>query len=137
MPRSGLDAKFSVQFLTVKALTSGRISLSDFDDARFMTPILQDLLPRVTSVGHQEADAYLGEVRVVLKDGRELSDKASTNFGRGPLNPMSDAELGEKFADCAEARLGAATPEIFAAFLALEAEKPLAPLMARLAVQEV
>lgn len=136
MPRSGLDAKFSVQFLVAKALTCGRISLSDFDDASFLTPVQQDLLPRVTSVGHQEADAYLGEVRVVLKDGRELRDQASTNFGRGPLNPMSDAELGEKFADCAGARLGTATPEVFAAFLALGAETPLAPLMAQVSGQE-
>lgn len=135
-PRSGLDAKFSVQFLVAKALTCGRISLGDFGDDSFLTPVQASLLPRVTAVGHQEADAYLGEVQVLLQDGRVLHDQASTNFGRGPRNPMSDAELGAKFADCAGGRLGGRAPEIFAAFLALGPDTPLAPLMAQVAGQE-
>ncbi|WP_151719749.1 MmgE/PrpD family protein [Gemmobacter serpentinus] len=131
-PRSGLDAKFSVQFLTAKALTTGQIRLADFDDARFMTVDLAALLPHVTASGHHEANAYLGEVRVVMKDGREFSASASTNFGRGPLNPMSDAELGAKFTDCAGAQLGAAAAGVYADFLALQADSPLGPLLARL-----
>lgn len=131
-PRSGLDAKFSVQFLTAKALTTGRIRLSDFDDASFLTPEIAGLLPRVHSVGHQQADAYLGEVRVEMKDGRVFTDHASTNFGRGPMNPMSDAELGDKFTDCAADRLGDGAADVYAAFLALGPDTPLAPLMARL-----
>lgn len=131
-PRSGLDAKFSVQFLAAKALTTGRIRLADFDDATFLTPDLAALLPRVTATGHQEADAYLGEVRVVLKDGRSFSDSASTNFGRGPKNPMSDAELGDKFVDCAGVQLGADVAEVYAGFLALAPDSPLGPLLARL-----
>lgn len=106
-PRTGLDAKFSVQFLTAKALTTGRIRLADFDDATFLTPELAGLLPRVTSTGHNESDAYLGRVRVVMKDGQEFQDSASTRFGRGPTNPMSDAELRDKFTDCATPMLGA------------------------------
>lgn len=116
-PRSGLDAKFSVQFLTAKALTTGRIRLADFDDASFLTPDLAGLLPRVASTAHQDADAYLGRVRVVMKDGRVLEDTASTRFGRGPTNPMSDAELRDKFTDCAMPMLGEA--EAGAAFDAI------------------
>ena len=106
-PRTGLDAKFSVQFLTAKALTAGRIRLADFDDATFLTPELAGLLPRITSTGHQGDDAYLGRVRVVMKDGREFQDSASTRFGRGPANPMSDAELRDKFLDYTTPLLGA------------------------------
>lgn len=136
MPRSGLDAKFSVQFLVAKALTAGHIRLADFEDESFLTPAIETLLPRVTAVSHDAPDAYLGEVRVVLKDGRDLRDHASTNFGRGPLNPMSDAELKDKFVDCAVAQLGHAASEIFGAFLALKTDTPLAPLMAKLSGQE-
>ncbi|MFD1883274.1 MmgE/PrpD family protein [Paracoccus pacificus] len=107
-PRTGLDAKFSVQFLTAKALTTGRIRLADFDDASFLTPELADLLPRVAASGHQERDAYLGRVRVVMKDGRVFEGSASTRFGRGPTNPMSDTELRDKFTDCATPLLGEA-----------------------------
>ena len=133
-PRSGLDAKFSVQFLTAKALTSGSIRLADFDDASFLTPTVASLLPRVTSSGHKQADAYLGTVRVVMKDGRVFEDRASTNFGRGPANPMDDAELSEKFVDCATGRLGAdEAGEVFKSFMALDAASPLGPLLARVA----
>ncbi|MBP1845624.1 2-methylcitrate dehydratase PrpD [Rhizobium petrolearium] len=132
-PRSGLDAKFSVQFLTAKALTAGRIRLADFDDAGFLTPDLADLLPRVSSTGHQGTDAYLGHVRVVMKDGRVLEDSASTNFGRGPANPMSDAELGEKFLDCATTRLGLKEAgDVYRGFLELSADSQLGPLLAQL-----
>ncbi|MEA5162666.1 MmgE/PrpD family protein [Cereibacter johrii] len=135
-PRSGLDAKFSVQFLTARALTAGRIRLADFDDARFLTPEIAALLPRVSATGHREADAYRGHVRVTMTDGRIFEASASTNFGRGPLNPMSDAELTEKFTDCAAARLGSGAAGICAAFLALAPETPLAPLLAQLTGQE-
>lgn len=133
MPRSGLDAKFSVQFLTAKALTTGRIRLADFDDTTFLTPEIAGLLPRLSSEGHQQADAYLGEVRVTMKDGRVFTDQASTNFGRGPLNPMSDAELGDKFTDCAAGLLKDDAAAVYGAFLALGPDTPLAPLMARVA----
>lgn len=132
-PRSGLDAKFSVQFLTAKALTSGRIRLADFNETSFMTKEVATVLPRVVSTGHQGADAYLGEVRVVMKDGRVFEDSASTNFGRGPANPMSDAELGEKFVDCAATELGETqASEIYRQFLDIPADKPIGGLLATL-----
>lgn len=99
-PRSGLDAKFSVQFLTAKALMTGCVKLSDFDDNAFLTPDVAALLPLTTSRAHEGSNGYLGEVKVTLKDGRVLEAQASTEFGRGPLNPMSDDELEAKFIDC-------------------------------------
>nr|WP_246716359.1 MmgE/PrpD family protein [Martelella sp. NC18] len=105
-PKSGLDAKFSVQFLTAKALTAGRLQLGDFADDSFMTDDVAALLPLVTSTAHQEDNAYHGEVVVTMTGGAVLTAEASTWFGRGPSNPMSDDELREKFVDCAGALLG-------------------------------
>lgn len=99
-PRSGLDAKFSVQFLTAKALMTGCVRLSDFEDDAFLTPDVATLLPITASRAHEEANHYLGQVKVTLKDGRVYEAEASTEFGRGPLNPMSDDELEAKFVDC-------------------------------------
>ncbi|OJY34962.1 MmgE/PrpD family protein [Gemmobacter sp. LW-1] len=136
-PRSGLDAKFSVQFLTARALTCGQIRLADFDDATFLTADLARLLPRVEATGHQAPDAYLGRLQVVMKDGRIFEDSASTRFGRGPSNPMSDAELRAKFTDCAapslgEVRAGAA----FDAILSLADDDRLDAVMALVAGEE-
>jgi 2-methylcitrate dehydratase PrpD len=122
-PRTGLDAKFSVQFLTAKALIDGRIRLNDFEDGAFLTPALAGLLPKVRSAAHEDANAYLGRVKVTLSDGRVVQSEAETRFGRGPGNPMSDAQLFEKFRDCTKAALpGDQAEKTFAAFMALRLE---------------
>ncbi|RGP35389.1 MmgE/PrpD family protein [Pseudotabrizicola alkalilacus] len=120
-PRTGLDAKFSVQFLTAKALVDGHIRLNDFDDDTFLTPVLSRLLPKVSSAAHDDANAYLGRVKLTLRDGPILQAEAETRFGRGPGNPMSDAELFGKFSDCtAQALPGERARKTFAAFMALQ-----------------
>ncbi|CAH1690531.1 MmgE/PrpD family protein [Hyphomicrobiales bacterium] len=135
-PQSGLDAKFSVQFLSAKALTEGRIRLGDFDDATFLTAPVAELLPRVRSSAHQDADAYLGKVRVILRDGRALEGSASTRFGRGPTNPMSDAELKDKFTDCALPVLGPVTSaDLFDHILGLAADADMRPVLAACAAK--
>lgn len=129
-PVTALDAKFSVQFLTAKALVDGQLRIADFADGAFMTPAVADLLKVTTSAGHTDADQYLGRVRVTLKDGRVFEDTASTNFGRGPLNPMSDAELFEKFSDCVSRRMDRAVArEAFETVLAMDTQDNLAAMM--------
>ncbi len=134
VPRTGLDAKFSVQFLTARALTGGMIRLSDFDDAGLMTREIETLLPLVVSEAHREADEYFGRVRVTLKDGRVLEGTASTQLGRGPGNPMSDAELQAKFVDCARARHDEATANsLFAEIMKIDQVKDVSGIMHRIA----
>lgn len=129
-PNSGLDAKFSVQFLTIKALIAGKIRLSDFDDATFLSPEVERLLPQITSSGHSLPDAYYGEVRVTMKNGQLLQASASTNFGRGNKNPMSDDELKEKFLDCAVPQLETvAATELFDRILHLEKDDIFDPIL--------
>ncbi|ETA50600.2 2-methylcitrate dehydratase [Rhodobacteraceae bacterium PD-2] len=133
-PKSGLDAKFSVQFLTAKALTSGRIRLGDFADDAFLTPDVAKILPHVRSDAHREDDAYRGEVSVTMKNGSVRSAAASTKFGRGPTNPMSDETLREKFVDCASDVLGRSGADAaFTACLGLKPRDRLTDLMHRVA----
>lgn len=136
LPKSGLDAKFSVQFLTAKALVSGQIRLADFEDDKFLTPQLSELLAKTQATGHQQADAYCGTVHITMTDGRVFEGVASTEFGRGPTNPMSDAELEMKFIDCAQTLLSAeAASAIFRDILALAPGDRIGPVIACCAVQ--
>ena len=48
---------------------------------------------------------------VTTTDGRRLSRRIDHLVGRGPANPMSAAELQEKFCDCANRVLPAARSE--------------------------
>ena len=130
-PETGLAAKFSVQFLTAKALTAGIIRLADFDDAFGRDGAIAALSTRVASHAHAEADEYLGRVKVTLRDGRVFEDSASTAFGRGPLNPMSDTELAAKFVDCAAAEMSAERASaLFNAILALDGAPDVNAIMA-------
>ncbi|MBP2557281.1 2-methylcitrate dehydratase PrpD [Neorhizobium galegae] len=136
IPKSGLDAKFSTQFLTAKALVSGQIRLADFEDGKFLTPQISALLAKTQATGHQQADAYRGTVRVTLTDGRVLESVASTQFGRGPTNPMSDDELKRKFMDCTGALVSAEMASgIFREIMALAPTDRIGPVIARCAVQ--
>lgn len=120
-PKTGLEAKFSVQFLTAKALTAGIIRLGDFDDRTFLDADTASLLAVTQSSAHDEPDEYIGRVKITLRDGRTVEASASTEFGRGPLNPMSDDELEAKFVDCAGASLdGTRARTLFRAILALD-----------------
>ncbi|WP_116132753.1 MmgE/PrpD family protein [Tropicimonas sp. IMCC34043] len=129
-PATALDAKFSVQFLTAKALTDGQLRIADFREGAFMTPAVAELLKVTTSTHHTGDDQYLGRVRVTMKDGRVFEEVASTNFGRGPLNPMTDAELFEKFSDCVSGHMDpAAAQEAFDAVLSMDVHDDVAGMM--------
>ncbi|WP_038362670.1 MmgE/PrpD family protein [Bosea sp. UNC402CLCol] len=120
-PKTGLEAKFSVQFLTAKALTAGIVRLGDFDDSTFLDADTASLAALTRSIAHDEPNEYLGRVKVTLGDGRVVEASASTELGRGPLNPMSDDELEAKFVDCAGASLGEERARsLFRAILALD-----------------
>lgn len=100
-PRTGLDAKFSVQYTTARALMEGAIRFDHFEGDAFMDPAIRGLLSRTVSRPHNESNEYLGRVRVTLRNGTTLRSEAVTPFGRGQDNPMSTDELKDKFMDCA------------------------------------
>lgn len=106
-PRSALDAKFSVQFLTAAALRRGRIRLSDFSEGGpVVAPELRSILDRIQAFAHRRSDEYFAEVRILTAEGATLQASASTSLGRGADNPMSDDELLEKYVECAAPQLG-------------------------------
>ena len=104
-PRSGLDAKFSVQYCLARALAHGRIALDHFDGDAFGDPEIRRLMGRIEAVPKPErtatGDSFGGEVRVFLKDGRMLAREVGEPLGRGRDNPLPAEALAAKFADCA------------------------------------
>lgn len=100
-PRSNLDAKFSVQYLTLRALVDGQIRLDHFEGNSIQDPAIRGLLGHIEAQAHTGSNEYLGRVAIRFRDGTVLTEEATTPFGRGPLNPMSRDELRMKFEDCA------------------------------------
>jgi 2-methylcitrate dehydratase PrpD len=104
-PENELQAKFSMAFCMAILLLERRAGLAQFTDEVVARPDVKDLVARIDHVVDPEAEAAGYQnmttiIRVELTDGRTLEARAA--FGKGsPKNPMTDAELVEKFFDCA------------------------------------
>ncbi len=99
-PTNGLQAKFNMAYCMAAALLDGEIRLASFDDAKVMRPEIRALLPKVSL---QEAPGAIlprwSHVRIELAGGRVLEQRVNTARGDAG-DPLSDAELIEKVADC-------------------------------------
>src|SRR5438477_11551961 len=104
-PRTELQAKFSMEFCMAILLLERKAGLGQFTDEVVNRADVQALLQRVDFGVNAEAEAAGFDkmttiVEVELADGTIF--KGSADFGKGsPVNPMSDAELEQKFRECA------------------------------------
>lgn len=122
-PRTPLAAKFSVQYAVARALADGAVRLQHFEGEAHNDPAIRGIMARTTARPHPDmaddaVDQFAAEVRVTLRDGRTLARRVDGLVGRGGDNPMSSAELWEKFSDCAKRALP--KPDIMPLFERLE-----------------
>lgn len=103
-PKNELQAKFSMQFCMAILLIEGRAGLPEFTDEVVNRKDVQAYLKRINFHVHPEAEAAGYDkmttiIDVHMKDGRVISGRA--DFGKGsPANPMSYAEVADKFRGC-------------------------------------
>jgi 2-methylcitrate dehydratase PrpD len=106
-PKTGLEAKFSMEFcMAILLVTGGTAGLADFQDAVVRRPDVQDMIRRVEFYDNPAADAAgLDKMRTIidlrLKDGRTLSGQI--DYGKGsPQDPVTFDDVVDKFRGCAE-----------------------------------
>lgn len=109
-PKTSNEAKFSVQYATVRALLDGAVRLKDFEGEAHSEPAIRRLLEKTQARAHPDmpddaADQWGAEVIVTTNDGRRLARRVDNLVGRGGENSMSSDELWEKFEDCAQRAL--------------------------------
>ena len=109
-PQSSLEAKFSVQYVTARALLSGAVRLRDFEGSAYSEPEIRRLLEITEARPHpgmaDDAPQQWGaEVIVWLNNGRMLSRRVDQLVGRGGDLPMTRDEMWDKFEDCAQRAL--------------------------------
>jgi 2-methylcitrate dehydratase PrpD len=105
-PQSDLDAKFSVQYCTVRALTKGQVALDYFENSSYKDAGVQSLLPRVRAENYtgkmfDPDDPFDAELKLTLNDGRVLLTKVDRPLGRTSDIPIPHERLQAKFEDCA------------------------------------
>jgi 2-methylcitrate dehydratase PrpD len=114
-PLSGLDGKFSVQYVTALAVATGRVAPVDFEGDQFMAPDVRRVLDVTHAVPLPESewamptgreDCWAGKVAIELADGRTLSGFAEVPRGIDSLVPLSDDDLVAKFLWIAEPECG-------------------------------
>ncbi|HML10995.1 MAG TPA: MmgE/PrpD family protein [Stellaceae bacterium] len=103
-PKSGLDAKFSVQYCLARATLQGQIRLEDFEGDAHDDPEVRALMSRVHADARSD-EALGAEVRVTFADGTVISKKVGVALGRGPDNPLPAGALATKFTNCASRAL--------------------------------
>ena len=104
-PRTELQAKFSMEFCMAILLLEREAGLAHFTDEVVNRQDVQAMIRKIDFGMHPEAEAAGFDkmttiIEIELDDGRVL--KGQADFGKGsPANPMSDAELSDKFRQCA------------------------------------
>jgi 2-methylcitrate dehydratase PrpD len=110
-PRSEFEAKFSTSYCVSAALVLGSVRLRAFEPAALQDQDIRDLEAKVTVVADERMEqAFPGQrqARVTITDGRGRVHTELRNTRKGdPDDPMTDAELHEKFTDLVEPVLGA------------------------------
>lgn len=105
-PVTPLQAKFSIQYATARALVDGAVRIRDFEGEAVMEERVRRFLPLIKTAAHPEMPddspkQFGAEVIVTTKDGRRLARRIDHLVCRGGDYPMTDEELFEKFEDCA------------------------------------
>jgi 2-methylcitrate dehydratase PrpD len=111
-PRTGLEAKFSMQYVVAAALVDGRVGMDAFSDAAVQRRDVAEVMGRVRAVSDLarptgSPDLDFVEVVVLLADGRV--EREQVRFPRGDPRggvPLTDEERVAKFRDCAGDVLG-------------------------------
>jgi 2-methylcitrate dehydratase PrpD len=105
-PKTGLEAKFSMEFCMAILLLRGKAGLGEFSDQVVQRADVQEMIGRVNFYVDPEAegagyDKMTSLLKVHLRDGRVVTGRA--DFGKGsPANPMTFEEAAAKFRGCAE-----------------------------------
>ncbi|WP_245152278.1 MmgE/PrpD family protein [Allopusillimonas soli] len=108
-PRTGLEAKFSIEFAAACALLHSRVSLADLTDTVVLNPRMQALMSRVETVHATEySEQWQGAakadwVEILLADGRTLETEPVVYAAGHASRPLAREDLNEKFTSCARA----------------------------------
>lgn len=104
-PEGIVDAQFSIPFMVATALASGKVFIDDFAPGRLRDESILGLASRVTPIVDEEIErsapkTFTTVVEITTRDGRRYARRVEQLKG-DPKNPMSYAELADKFRACA------------------------------------
>jgi 2-methylcitrate dehydratase PrpD len=135
-PKSGLDGKFSVQYVLARAALEGAVRLDHFSDAAVHDSQVRAFMSRIEAQPHPDAvmetsEHFFAQVRVTTRDGSVFEAYVDRPLGRDRKHPLPLGALETKFRDCANLVLvPAATDSIADAILDLRSVGDVRPICA-------
>lgn len=104
LPKTSLEAKFSVQYVTAVAAVNSWVVLEDFSNESLHKEEVRDMIRKVEAVPLSEdkwgPEHFAAEVDIICKDDRCLHHRVEKAKGRGSQLALSVEELDRKFIDC-------------------------------------
>lgn len=106
-PKTGLEAKFSMEHAVAIAIVRDHIGLSAFEAESIDDPAVEQFRDRVNFAVNEDLpyDSHETRVRIVTDHGAE--ERRQVNPPGTHDNPLTDAELQNKFEECANRALPA------------------------------
>jgi 2-methylcitrate dehydratase PrpD len=108
-PTTGLEGKFSIEYVTAAQFIDGKVTLESFTDPMVMRPEARAFMPKVKRVRMEGKGTYSGvvgytDLAIDTKRGRFTIRQE--HAPGSPEEPMTAADRVEKFMDCAGRVLG-------------------------------
>ena len=106
VPKTLVDAKFSLPFLVALALAKGRMNIQDFSASALADPEVLAIANKIVPIADKAFDWTLklpdGKIELIMSDGTRI-EKLGAAVPGSPERPMTWDQLGQKFSDCARA----------------------------------
>jgi 2-methylcitrate dehydratase PrpD len=108
-PRTGLQGKFSIEYVAAATLLDGRVTLESFTDEKVNRPEVRRLMQKVRRYRIEDSRTFAGTVGyndITVRTTRGEFKMHVDKTPGSPVWPVSEAERDEKFLDCAGRVLG-------------------------------
>ena len=129
-PRVGLEGKFSHQHSMAVGLIDGGAFPEQYTDERVLDPAVAALRDKIRATVDASVAEDAAEVTVTLRDGRSITESVAHATG-APENPMTDAQLEQKFRTLAHRVLSQSqADELLAALWVLDTADDVTGVMA-------
>jgi 2-methylcitrate dehydratase PrpD len=100
-PKTGLEAKFSLEYWIAIMLLERDAGLKQFTDAKVHDPRVQSLMKKVKLSYDPKMPRFPVRIEVKMKDGHTYT-KTYWPLKASPENPVSDEDLIAKYRSCAQ-----------------------------------
>lgn len=100
-PQTGLQAKFSVEYWVAATLIHHRLGFAELTDEAVQDPDVQALIERISVSGDDAIRREDARIRIIIEMQSGETHKIEYFPAKGsPENPMSIAEISEKYRNC-------------------------------------